>query len=1174
MCKSLLDLIATNKREEDKTKILYPLSEAIIDNDSQYALDGFYEQADIPFNGNPVAYSPNPLDIGATYLADRFDLNVHIPQQFAVQSVDLGDINVIDMPSISDVSEGFYRDIIGCNFYANQDYDFIGMEPCPPFEEQEESYLEYVRKLQTNQSIFDLFTIFSGQKVSDTKIGLIGAEALNEQFKLNLEQNAVQSVSEYLQTDPFKLITNGTLRRVPYDISVPRTNIGKTVAFVQKLTGGQFPLSYLPNDAFNINNEAGESVTDSQEYYRNILNYTGAGQKQALQDHLNRNNFRPTIPDDDYAVKGSEYLYVGPNAPKPFTKKFNAENTFSRVYYYNPRYNITQHKRNYYNDDLFSPPEDLYLGEDETIESAVWRKYDSQYDTKENSFYKNSLLGKTKDLVNETGDVPVGNGQFLDTTLKEFNVIDDGEDTIISRGDSVTAFGDWPSNPEDRLEYEVKAGDFFRVWTKDRKYSKLNRAISHRGLDRKIPSVLKDNGLLNFAPTFRSSTGISMRRYMFSIENLAWADHVGELPDCERGPGDVLTGKSGRIMWFPPYNLSFDENVTVDWNQHNFIGRGEPIYTYNNTTRTGNLKFSMIVDHPMIVNKIRAQRTEIWERYFKGDKSVFDIIEDTLYSRLTEYEITEIKKAKSKQPDVKASNDPVVPAKQKEEKKIDQDTVRQTQTPQKFFISIYFPNNVADVPVKNGVITLNPGYQSEFQPAELDYTYYKGVKRTAKFNPPYANRTNYEVNNNFFSDQYFKMKLEELLEEASENGYTKIYFDFVGNSSKADPLDISNYDLAEKRARNAKNWFDNKFDSISKQYFDISGLEFNTEAVFGLSDQESITTEDTPRDERNAVNERRVDILYYFLLPEEEPTPDDDTVDDVIADDNLNQDQDDSDPTVADDLTPDVLGKLFAITECDMFEYMEVYEPHSYKTISEKIKFFHPAFHSMTPEGFNGRLNFLHQCTRQGTNIGTETIDFTTNLAFGRPPVCILRIGDFFHTKIVINSMTITYDSAGQVKWDLNPEGFVAPMIADITLGISFIGGQALTAPINRLQNAMSYNFYASMNMFEPRADSVEATSYNIDTQIGDKWAVVEGIKLNTTGKANQYKIDPVTLDDNRMKRIGDTLKQGMEPLAPLPQVNSVVQSLEKRQPNIADLKAALKLPLTSQEKTRTTTFD
>ena len=1187
MCKSLLDLIATNKREEDKTKILYPLSEAIIDNDSQYALDGFYEQADIPFNGNPVAYSPNPLDIGATYLADRFDLNVHIPQQFAVQSVDLGDINVIDMPSISDVSEGFYRDIIGCNFYANQDYDFIGMEPCPPFEEQEESYLEYVRKLQSNQSIFDLFTIFSGQKVSDTKIGLIGAEALNEQFKLNLEKNAVQSVSEYLQTDPFKLITNGTLRRVPYDISVPKTTIGRTAAFVQKLSGGQFPLSYLPNDSFNINTELGERVLSSEEYYKNILDYTGAGQKQAIQDHLTRNNFRPTIPDEDYAVKGNEYLYVGPNAPKPFTGQFNAEiiggitdplrvlNKTGKydwsfaddtALYFNPDYNITQHKKTGVGNEIFSPSEEFNFSEDRDPTFVTWTKDANQ----ENRFNPNSLLGKTKDIVNDAGNRPNGSGQFLDATLKEFKVQDDGEDTIISRGDSVTAFGDWPSNPEDRLEYEVKAGDFFRVWTKDRKYSKLNRAISHRGLDRKIPSVLKDNGLLNFAPTFRSSTGVSMRRYMFSIENLAWADHVGELPDCERGPGDVLTGKSGRIMWFPPYNLSFDESVRADWNVHNFIGRGEPIYTYNNTERTGNLKFSMIVDHPMIVNKIRAQRTEIWERYFKGDKSVFDIIEDTLYSRLTEYEITEIKKAKAQQPDVKASNDPVIPTKQKEEKQEDDSFIISNFTEDFFFISVFFPNNVSDLPIFDGDIRLNPGYQSQFQPDELDYTYYKGVKRDLKSAIPYANKKNYFFNDDFFSEDYFYEKMEEIFFQIENNEYKKIYIDFQGFASQAIPIDTTNYSLALNRAEKSKEYFSQKF---QEWFTDDSQIEVIYDA-YVLDSETPNTGENVDRGDRAAIRARRVDVVYYFEIPSEEPSVPDDTVDDIIVDDNLNQDQDDSDPTVADDLSPDILDKLFAITECDMFEYMEVYEPHSYKTISEKIKFFHPAFHSMTPEGFNGRLNFLHQCTRQGTNIGTETIDFTTNLAFGRPPVCILRIGDFFHTKIIINSMTITYDGAGQVKWDLNPEGFVAPMIADITLGISFIGGQALTAPINRLQNAMSYNFYASMNMFEPRADTVGFIQGKDKDKDTGRWKVVEGIKLNTTGKADEYKIDPVTLDDNRMKRIGDTLKQGMEPLAPLPQVNSVVQSLEKRQPNIADLKAALKLPLTSQEKTRTTTFD
>jgi hypothetical protein len=36
-------------------------------------------------------------------------------------------------------------------------------------------------------------------------------------------------------------------------------------------------------------------------------------------------------------------------------------------------------------------------------------------------------------------------------------------------------------------------------------------------------------------------------------------------------------------MWFPPYDITFSENNSVNWESTNFIGRGEPIYTYNNT---------------------------------------------------------------------------------------------------------------------------------------------------------------------------------------------------------------------------------------------------------------------------------------------------------------------------------------------------------------------------------------------------------------------------------------------------------------------------------------------------------------------------------------------------------------------------------------------------------------
>jgi len=1177
MCKSLLDLIATDKREDDKTKILFPLSEAKIDTDSQYALGGFYEQAEIPFNGNPVTYSPNPLDIGAIYLEDKFDLNVHIPQQFAVQSVDIGDINVIDMPSISDVSEGFYRDIIGCNFYANQDYEFIGMEPCPPFEKQEESYLEYVRKLQNNQNIFDTFAILTGQKLSDTPIGLVGAEALNDQYRLNIESNVVQTVSEYLQTDPFKLVSNGTLRRVPYDISVPRTTIGKAATFLQKLSGGQFPLSYLPNDVFNINYEVGEGIISRDAYYKNILDYTGAGQKQALQDHLDRNTFRPSIPDDDYPVKSNEYLYVGPNAPKPFTGQFNAEIinfrdattvlnksggidwSFSdeRGLYYNTEYNITQHKKGGKGVDVFSPSTDFTIGEDRNPNDVYWVKDANQ----ENRLSPYSLLGKTKDIVNDAGDRPNGSGQFLDSTLKEFKVTDGGEEIIISKGDSVTAFGDWPVD-EDRLEYDVKAGDFFRVWTKDRQYSKLNRAISHRGLDRKgVPSVLKNNGLLNFAPTFRRSNGVLLKRYMFSIENLAWSDHLAELPDCEIGAGDLLTGKAGRIMWFPPYNLDFTESVTVDWNEHKFIGRGEPIYTYNNTSRDGTLTFSMIVDHPMVVNKIRGQRTEIWERYFKGDKSVFDIIENTLYERLTEDEIQQIKKAKSKKPPIKKTNQPALTQSQKDDKKVDKDAQAATDAPYDF-ISVYFPNNVSRTPVRNGNINENPGYQSSFQPTGLDYTYYKGVKRDKKFNPPYDNRTNYQVNDDFFNDALLERKIIEIIQLINDYQYTQVTFYFVGSASQATPLDTTNLKLSEERAESIKNWFVDYFDTYINNLTDVDFV-FKSLA---LSDTLSTGTgENVDRGSVESVRARRVDIKYNFDVPDD-TTPDDATPDDVVDDDNFNQDDADSDPIVDEDISPDILDKLFAITECDMFEYLEVYDPHSYRSISEKIRYFHPAFHSMTPEGFNGRLNFLHQCTRQGRNIGVENIDFTTNLAFGRPPVCILRIGDFFHTKMVIKSMNIDYKSDAQIKWDLNPEGFVAPMIANITLNISLIGGQSLVAPLNRLQNALSYNFYASMNMFEPRADSVEyGFKYQDDKE--ESWYIKEGVRLNKVVDVDEVTDDSTTLNDNRMQRKNDVLKQGVPstPLNPSPTLNSVVDSLDGE--NIAAFKSRFNLPLTNEEK-------
>lgn len=67
--------------------------------------------------------------------------------------------------------------------------------------------------------------------------------------------------------------------------------------------------------------------------------------------------------------------------------------------------------------------------------------------------------------------------------------------------------------------------------------------------------------------------------------------------------------------------------------------------------------------------------------------------------------------------------------------------------------------------------------------------------------------------------------------------------------------------------------------------------------------------------------------------------------------------------------------------------------------------------------------------------------------------------------------MTITYDP---LQWDLNSEGIgVQPLIANINLTFNFIGGSDLAGPIKRLQNAMSFNYYANTEVYDNRADRV-----------------------------------------------------------------------------------------------------
>jgi hypothetical protein len=175
--------------------------------------------------------------------------------------------------------------------------------------------------------------------------------------------------------------------------------------------------------------------------------------------------------------------------------------------------------------------------------------------------------------------------------------------------------------------------------------------------------------------------------------------------------------------------------------------------------------------------------------------------------------------------------------------------------------------------------------------------------------------------------------------------------------------------------------------------------------------------------------------------------------------------------------------------EGEFFEALSDKDPFLHHLITDKIRYFDPAYHSISPEGFNARLTFLHQCTRQGSTVGnadTNGVGTTAyNLAFGRPPVCVLRVGDFYYTKIIIDSIQINYDSP---QWDMNPEGIgMMPMFADITISFAFLGGSDLGGPIARLQNAVSFNYYANASVYDNRAEKVEYDSEGSGKEINFK---------------------------------------------------------------------------------------
>ncbi len=782
-------------------------------------------------------------------------------------------------------------------------------------------------------------------------------------------------------------------------------------------------------------------------------------------------------------------------------------------------------------------------------------------------FREDSILYITQDILNSKpdngGDALSHVANVIDQTTKYFK---DG-DTLISRGSAVKYL--------DNTGRDIGV-EYARVWTKDRPYltlqdtapyyketedrpyyKKTNKPYRRTNIRRYDGSVMSNTWNLNIAPMsngnkdFDGSTnivkgdnGFYAKKYMFSIENLAWKTStlsgftVSDLPYCERG------NNGGRVMWFPPYDLKVSEQSSANWDKNSFLGRPEPIYTYQNTERSGQVSFKIVVDHPSVLNLLvrdhfknmnEEQVDEYLTSFFAGAKDIdfyslirtytnlepndIELIQQYLNSK-TDKEL--IKKEKQSFTTQVVNTPPEV--KKQEESK--------SEKVSSGLLKLYYNNGYPRVDKSKGVeytsVTTYKGLVDDVvnskdrtisglisgltavvngtstKDKEDRNTVLGSPDATSNQIPFVTGQTSTLIDELSTTFGNLETKVSELKSNL-ENGLIKGDVTIVINSSASSPSDFNyNLKLSLRRTHsviryvietlggkeNKWQFDDNEITGTSvKKKIQYSFKELGDEKQSGnlifetTSNGETVINDlgDCSKIKYNNASlsdfapkaygcrQSSVTIDYFKITPNDKAENDTQLPLTRIVVDKQTQKENSKKPPI------DVMKRIImkTLSECYYFKKLEETSPIVFNSLKEKLRYFHPAFHSTTPEGLNARLTFLQQCLRPGDTIPIKGVSDESDLnarntSFGPPPVCVLRIGDFYHSKVIIRDMNISYE---ENVWDMNPEGIgIQPMIANVTLQINFIGGQGLEKPVERLQNALSSNFYANTEMYDERS--------------------------------------------------------------------------------------------------------
>ena len=856
----------------------------------------------------------------------------------------------------------------------------------------------------------------------------------------------------------------------------------------------------------------------------------------------------------------------------------------------------------------------------------------SQYNKGESTsltFKENSILDNTQRIIDSADNVSgisrlkhVGNA--MNQVSKVFN---DGYKEM-TKGSQVVSYKDDTTGGEKGIEY-------CRVFTKDTPYYTYADLQKTDGITtdgrRFTNSVLDNTYNLNIAPLKNpGSTNIISgdangkggyaKKYMFSIENLAWRTSsrpgytYDELPVCEKGPN------GGRVMWFPPYDLQFSDSSQAMWNSTSFLGRPEPIYTYKETSRSGNLSWKIIVDHPSVMNTIV-------EKQLKGQtKERLDSIIDSFFAGCVKFDIYKLAIKFNTIPtkdlytyqeilsNPQLTNEEVVgqiiqeipkdnstgtkgDVDSNSTKEVVPDSSIQAFENEYLDFGFYFDN---DIPGKAGTSVSNTKYQGTYDSYTSDDNIEKYVKNAeSAFKSGNVNRnvksffdrivkTNYNKfaggDKNFITDAYdilskglgtITIELEGSASAVASPAYNKQLserrVDAITSFLKSQPMGDK---TLEKFFTDKKIVIKNVTASGEDTVIPKMGKELGADGKVVEGKEDSGTGGDVrcmdnivpdfpgPKMTKsiyevyatNAMACRRVKVKTITVKPT--PTPPTTTLKPDVVVTNTNGSTEtlpikrpEPKKSIVQKIKEGISKKILRnlLSECDYFEVIEEKSPMLYNSIKEKIKYFNPAFHSMTPEGLNARLTFLNQCVRPGETIpiigsdGKPKVSDAFNTSFGAPPVLILRIGDFYHTKIIPEALSFSYDP---LVLDMNPEGIgLQPMIAKVTLSFKIIGGMGLAKPVEQLQNALSFNYYGNTEIYDERATWTEDTSVldkmvvdaivaqqppvtvdNSDAvqQTNDAGSTIGEIKTTTivtsgeTGEISYMKIMDKLLDDSK----------------------------------------------------------